>query len=221
MFALEYFLILLCLPNLLCCRASGHQQGELGGTAPGRKEPVLIKPGLSVGSLKLGDTRAKAFQLFLGEPQLIHDMVSPGCSTCFNWVDTDNSKAFGNIFVYLKDGFVSQIDSTTTRFSTASGIRPYNTPERVRQRYKGLRAYILSNFTSAAEGDRPLIYWVDRSSGIAFAFAYYPEKHQRYLHAIIVFKPNSDICPIGGRLEPDEKHELPPYTIELPDSTVH
>ena len=39
---------------------------------------------------------------------------------------------------------------------------------------KGLRAFVLLTAPVPALGDRPLVFWVDKKRGLAFAFAYDP-----------------------------------------------
>jgi hypothetical protein len=211
-------------PNNGAARALSSQGGEssreaaqptVQAPASGEGGSQLIRPGRSVGPLKLGATRDEALQLFNRKPDQSFGSYSSGCeSDSFNWVDWDKSRPLGNIFVYTTDGVVTQIESATTRYHTTDGVSIHASPGDVRRRYKGLQAYVLSNFTSEAEGDRPLVYWIDYAKGIAFAFAYYPEKSTRYLFAIIVFRPNTEICPIGGRMESAEKRKLPPYSLE-------
>jgi len=138
------------------------------------------------------------------------------CGTTFNWVDLVAPKVLGNVFVHLKEGFVVQIDAATTRFQTHDRLTINATPEQVRKRYPGLRAYILSEGTSQAEGMEPLVYWVDQQKGVAFAFAYSPKEKLRYLYPIIVFKPGAGICPEPEALGRSDKRELPPYSLDAP-----
>jgi len=176
-----------------------------------------IRPGFSVGPLKLGDTQEQAFRALHASQGQVYDFLTSGCGgTWFSWGDIHKSKSLGNVYFYLRDDAVFQVDSATTGFRTVEGVTARSSPEQVRRYYKGLRAYILSEFTSEALGNRPLIYWTDRAKGIAFAFAYYPKEQKRYLYAIIVFKPNTDLCPFGGTSDSHEVRELAPYSLEAP-----
>jgi hypothetical protein len=122
------------------------------------------------------------------------------------------------VFVQLKAGEVAQIDSGTPRFHTPEGITLYSSPQAVRKHYKGLRAFVLSNVYSEATGGRPLTYWIGSEKGIAFAFAYYPREQKRYLYRIIVFRPNTEVCPSEGGGD-SGKRELTPYALE-PDEPL-
>jgi hypothetical protein len=127
-------------------------------------------------------------------------------------------KRNGNVFVHLNDDVVFQIDSATSRFKTKDGITNGATPEEVRTRYRGLRAFNLSNGSSEAEGGRPLVYWVDSDKGIGFAFSYYRRERSWYLYRVIIFKPGADICPNPAALSPSDKRELPLYSLS-PEAT--
>jgi hypothetical protein len=176
-----------------------------------RSSPPLIVPGESVGSLRLGDSRARVRELFPAK-QVDQEWSDSrdDCGTVINWVDLERT---GNVFVHLRDGVVFQIDSATPRFKTKDGITNGATPEEVRNRYKGLRAFNLSNGWSEAEGGRPLVYWVDKDKGIGLAFAYYRRKKSWYLYHLVVFKPRADICPNPAALSSSDKRELPPYSL--------
>jgi hypothetical protein len=137
------------------------------------------------------------------------------CGDAYNWVES--SPAEGNVFIRFREGRVVQLESTSRRFHTVDDIRTYDPPEAVQSHYKGLRAYVLVGLSSSAFGGRPLIFWTDQARGIAFSFAYYPEEHRRYLYKIIVFKPNSALCPEGMPADPLRWKELPPYSLEPPD----
>lgn len=199
---------------ICACLASNAQ------TAKGRRSsPSLIVPGESVGSLRLGDSRVKVQELFPSKRNVDQEWSDSqdGCGTVINWVDLERT---GNVFVHLRDGVVFQIDSATPRFETIDGTTNGATPEEVRKRYKGLRAFNLSNGSSEAEGRRPLIYWVNKNKGMAFAFAYYRRKRKWYVYHLVVFKPGADICPNPEVLRALDKRELPPYSLnpEVPQS---
>jgi len=173
-----------------------------------------------VGALKLGDTRDRALNLFPFKPNMDQEFSQePDCGTELLWVDIKNSKV-GNVFVRMRNNVVFQIDSATTRYRTAEGITIRSHPEEVRKRYPHLRSYILSNITSQALGMRPLVYWIDRERGIAFAFAYSLTTRKRYLYEITVFKPNSEVCPMDDSHNSPDKRELAPYSLEPSDAKV-
>jgi len=122
----------------------------------------------------------------------------------------------GNLFIRFRDRTVYQINVATTRYHTLEGITINSSPQEVRRHYEGLHSYILSRITSNEL--RPLVYWVDKEKGIAFAFAPIGKKPGRYLTQIIVFKPNSEICPLDDSPNSPDKQELAPYSLEPPNS---
>lgn len=166
-----------------------------------------------MGAIRLGDPRDKVLALFPPSGGL-----QGSCGEIISKV-VKSSAGAGDLVVLIRDGKVIQIDSGTPRFHTADGIAPYDTPQKVRQHYKNLRAYGYS-ITSMALGDRPVIFWVDADRGIAFEFAYPREDGSRYLYAIIVFAPNTDFCPEDQEPEPGKWMEIAPYSLELPGSSV-
>lgn len=175
-----------------------------------------IVPGQRVGALRLGDSRATAQELFPAKENVDQEWADsqPDCGTVVNWVDIEDK---GNVFLHLRNGAVFQIDSATPRFKTEDGITSGATPEQVREHYKGLRAFNLSNGTSEAEGERPLVYWVDETKGIAFGFSFYRRNKSWYLYHIVVFRPGTEICPEPATLSSSDKRELPPYSLN-PDA---
>jgi hypothetical protein len=193
--------------------------GGRNGQTPkpdGKTSSALIRPGLSAGPLRLGDTYERATELFPPKPNIDQEFSQPaGCGRELNWVDLRNPQV-GNMFIRFKDGTIFQIDVASTRYHLTEGIAISSSPQEVRKHYQGLHAYILSNITSTEV--RPLVYWVDPKKGIAFAFAPYRRKHGRYLSKIIVFKPNSEICPADDSPNSPDKQELAPYSLEPPDS---
>jgi hypothetical protein len=176
-------------------------------------QPV-IEPGLSVGPLKLGDTRARALKLF---PKKDEDQEwEDKCGTTLFWVDTENRNGRGDLSIHLKKDKVFQIDSSTTRFHTAEGITTFDPPEKIAHDYKDLVAYTLLTAPVPALGDRPLVFWVDKKKGIAFVFAYYPEKRKRYVYKIIVFVPGKTFCPEGETTNSPKWQQISPYALEPP-----
>lgn len=207
----------LLLGSLLVVCISSSAASFCGQNEPSdRFAPDLIVPGQSVGQLKLGDTRERARDLFPYKPNMDQEWrEGPDCGTTVNWLDMSKSKMNGNLFIRLKEDKVFQIDSGTSSFHTENEITILRSPQEVRKKYPGLRAYILSNGFSEASGARPLVYWVDSEKGIAFAFAYSRRDHKRYLNWIIVFKPHAEVCPEYEPLGPSDKRELPPYSLSV------
>jgi hypothetical protein len=100
-------------------------------------------------------------------------------------------------------------------FHTPDGIGLLSSPEQVRRRYPKLEAWALSGNTGGeALGQRPLVYWIDRNAGLAFAFAYSQSEQKRYVWEIIVFKPGTDICPHDDSTNSSDKKKLAPFSLE-------
>ena len=176
---------------------------------------VNIEPGLSVGPLKLGDTRERALELF---PKKDEDQEwTNSCGTTLDWVDAANRTGRGDLFIRLnKKGKIFQIETATTRFHTSEGITTFDHGEKVANAYKDMRAYTLLTAPVPALGDRPLVYWIDKKKGIAFAFAYYPKERKRYLYKIIVFEPGKTFCPEEETTGSPKWQAIPSYALEPP-----
>jgi hypothetical protein len=175
---------------------------------------TIIDPGASVGPLKLGDSRAHALDLF---PQKPEDQAwDDPCGQTLDWIDTSNPMGRGELLIRISKDKVFQIESATTRFKTAEGITTFSAPEDVRNVYKGLRAYVLLTAPVPALGDRPLVFWIDKKRGLAFAFAYDPSHHKRYVYKIIVFEPNKEFCPELEKTSSPKWQGIAPYSVEPP-----
>lgn len=212
---LAALVVLLFVADVVATAQQGSSVPRNSAQGSSPSEPSgLIVPGLSVGQLKLGDTRARALELFPFKPNV--DQESPqesGCGQELNWVDLKRPH-IGNVFIRSRDDVIFQIDVATTRYRTAEGVAVNVSPREVQAHYKGLHAFVLSEITSEAEGNRPIVYWVDSEKGIAFAFAYSKNERRRYLYEIIVFKPRSQVCPSDGSTNSPDKRELPAYSLE-------
>ena len=206
-------LVTLILPAILLLTHSGPitaQEPEPSALS----SQVMIEPGLSIGPLKLGDTRERALELF---PKKAEDLEWQNtCGTTLDWVDAENPTGHGDLFIRLKKGKIFQIESATTRFHTAEGITTFDHGDKVAGAYKDLRAFTLLTQPSPALGDRPLVFWVDKKKGIAFAFAYYPAEHKRYLYKIIVFEPNKTFCPEEETTSSPKWQPIKSYALEPP-----
>jgi len=175
---------------------------------------TMIEPGLSVGPLKLGDSRDRALELF---PRKDEDQEwKDACGTTLDWVDATNRTGKGELDIRLKKGKIFQIESSTTRFHTAEGITTFDSPEKVRRVYKDLLAYTLLTPPNPTLGDRPLVFWIDKKKGIAFSLAYYPAEHKRYVYKVIVFTPNKGFCAEGETTDSPKWFQIDSYSLEPP-----
>lgn len=175
---------------------------------------TIIEPGAALGPLKLGDPKAQALALFPRKE--IDQQWDDPCGTTLDWVDATNPMGRGDVFIRVKKGKVFQIESSTTRFHTADDITIFDPPEKVANAYKEMHAWVLLNPPSPALGSRPLVFWLDKRKGIAFAFAYDPSHHKRYVYKIIVFEPNKEFCPELEKTSSPKWQEINPYSVEPP-----
>jgi hypothetical protein len=176
---------------------------------------IQIDPGQRIGPLKIGDSQARALELFPLKPG-IDQQWDDKCGTTLDWVDSTNPNGRGDLFIRLKKGKVVQIESSTTRFHTAEGIATFDSPSAIREHYKDLRAYTLLTPLTSSLGNRPLVFWIDKKKGIAFTLAFYPKEHKRYIYKIIVFVPGKEFCPEEESISSPKWQEIPPYALEPP-----
>jgi|SRR5579863_364445 len=177
-------------------------------------EEMTIEPGSHVGLLKLGDSRARALELF---PKKAEDQEwTNNCGTTMDWVDATNPNGKGDLSIRIKKDKVFQIESATTRFHTLEGITTFDHPEKIAHAYEDLHAYVLLTPPNSALGDRPLVFWIDKKKGIAFVFAYYPAEHKRYLYKIVIFEPNKTFCPEEETTSSPKWQSIPAYSLEPP-----
>jgi glycosyl transferase family 2 len=154
---------------------------------------TMIEPGHSMGPLKLGDSADRALELF--PRKAIDQSWDDECGTTIDWTDSNNPVGHGEVFIRLKKGKVFQIESSSTRFHTAEDITTFDSPEKVRNAYKDMRAWVLLTTPSPALGSRPPVFWIDKKKGIAVELAYDAQRHRRYVYKVIVFEPNKTFCP--------------------------
>jgi|SRR5580704_2293593 hypothetical protein len=176
----------------------------------------LIEPGIRVGPLKLGDSQERALELFPKKPNIDQETFLPNCGTEYIWSDLDDP-SHGTIMMRFKKDRVWQIESVSANYHTRDGIAVGDSPDRVRESYKGLSAFLLLGPMPEVFGERPLIFWTDQEKGIAFAFAYSRANRERYLYKIIVYAPKSTFCPEGEEMSPKNWREMVPYALEPAD----
>lgn len=176
---------------------------------------TLIDPGSAVGPLKLGESRDRALEAF---PKKAEDQEwTDDCGSTIDWVDTDNPMGRGDVLIRInKKGKIFQIESATTRFHTAEDITTFSNPEKIRSAYREMRAFVLLTSPSPALGDRPLVFWIDKKRGIAFALAFDPSQHKRYVYKVIIFEPNKDFCPEQEKTNSPKWQAIAPYSLEPP-----
>jgi hypothetical protein len=203
-------LTILCL---LPCFLSFGSPGQSNQTT---RQSKLVIAGAQVGPLKLGDSRERALELFPFKKDVDQEFPQPDpCGTELNWVDSRDPNDGGNVFIHFRGGAVFQIDVADPWFRTPDGISFLSSPEQVRRHHPKLEAWILSgNNGGEALGERPLVYWIDRNAGLAFAFAYSQSERKRYVWETIVFRPGDEICPQDDSTNSSDKRRLAPFSLE-------
>jgi hypothetical protein len=181
----------------------------------------VIEPGRGVGPLKLGDTHARALELFgpTEEDYNFEGASGPCDHSEMHWYDAGTDS--NGLFVYLRGGRVYEIASATPRYVTAEGLKNGSTPADVRRRYPSARAYALLESGGKEVGGRDIVYWVARESGVAFELYYNPEGRARYVESVVVFEPGTEFQPKGCRHTAPAWIELKPFALEPPARGRH
>lgn len=191
-------------------KESQERPGSIQSSSKNSKDSHLIEPGKGIGQIRLGDSRESVFDALdfdSGE-----EIQTDNCGAEFIALDK-KSHPQGDFSIRFQDSKVIQIEAGTPSFQTSAGVKAYDSPERVRSSYSGLRAYTLSGNSPIAFGGVSLIYWIDWTNGVAFLFATRVRTHQRYLYSIIVFKAGGKFCPERGTIDSPEWRELSPYSL--------
>jgi hypothetical protein len=178
---------------------------------------------MSVGRLSVGASRETVEQIFPFKKDVDQDTSFPRDPSCgaieeVNWVDDGDAsgKITGNIFVYLREGRVFQMASSTTRFRTVEGIVRDSLPDSVKKYYGDLKAYALAGSGGQMFDFHDFVYWVSRPKGIAFQIAFSRRYRRPLVHDVIVFQPNTDFLPQGCIYAPGRWLEIPAYSLEYP-----
>ena len=197
---------------LLACGVVLGNASSIAQTAP--LDHLVIFPGKAVGSLALGDTHAKALELYPFKQDVDQEFdQEPDCGSELNFVDLSSPKQVGNVFIRFRNNKVFQIDVASNRYQTKAGISTNSSSQEIRKAYPHLRSYILSNITSEAFHNLPTIYWIDEDEGIAFAFLGAPRVRKHLPYEIIVFQPKAQVCAPDTPLKSSQRRELPPYSL--------
>jgi len=210
--------LVFALTTLLLISASTQLRAGSGTPQTSSDDPkfanTMIEAGHSVGPLKLGDSVDRSHELFPKKD--IDQEWDDACGSTIDWIDSTNPDGHGDVFIRVKKGKVFQIESSTTRFHTAEDITTFDAPEKVRNAYKEMHAWVLLIAPSPLLGSRPPVFWIDKKKGIAFEFAFDAPHHKRYVYKIIVFEPNKTFCPEQETLNSLKWQALDPYAMEPP-----
>jgi hypothetical protein len=177
----------------------------------------LIVAGRSAGHLQLGDTHERALEL-LGKPIEEYTYDENSFTHCryteLHWRGEDSE--YHEIFAYLKEGRIYQIEIFTHRFATTDKIKSGVAPQQVIKHHPSSQTYQLVGSGGQSEGGRDIIYWVDSNDGIAFGLYYSPQLKNRQVESISIFSPNADFLPKGCISQPQEWRKLKPFALDVP-----
>jgi hypothetical protein len=168
----------------------------------------LIKPGESVGPLRLGASRDEIVGILVLKPNVDQEYSygEPCPHTAIHWLDLE-FEAYG-LSVFFKNGKVFQIQAASPRFRTATGITTESSVEDVRRHYPDTRAFVLINSGADVVGGKDLVYLVDSMRGIAFEFYYNRRVRKRLVYKVIVFEPRTEFLPDGCVQLPQKWQEI-------------
>ncbi len=161
----------------------------------------------------LGDPKDQVLAHFKLKPNVDEEVTRKSCGatlTEIHWLDLDHRH--NGIWFYLKDNIVFQIRSSTSQFRTQKGITTDSTAEFVRRNYANLKAFRLQNSGNQATGWKDHVYWVGRSSGIAFELYYNDDYKEWKVLSVFIFRPDAEFLPGTCIYPPQEWKEIPPYT---------
>jgi len=202
------------LVTLLLFSTSGRITRSAPAASHVSKPNAIILAGKSVGLLELGDTRERVLELFPKRKNQDFEWDYPYCGQIkeIHWPDFELQSS--GVFVYLRDGYVFQIEAQTPRFQTPEGITVDSQASLVRRHYHLAEAHVLKSSGGKEVGGRDLIYWVNREKGIAFEFRYHRQRKRRVVGSVIVFRTGTEFFPQGCIVVPQEWHKLPAYALE-------
>ncbi len=187
-------LIILCLAVGACALA--------GRSAIAQTEPKtgLILPGSSVAGVKLGDNASRFDAVFpkgpVSENHSASGAVGEGCPTeIYYWSDLALNTSV--VTAYLNAGEISQISTQGPVFFLPDGLKTGATEEQVKKAYPKGQGYVLLGSASHLNGERNLVYWVDKADGVAFKLTWWPSKKTRTVSGIDIFPKGSDFRPEG------------------------
>jgi hypothetical protein len=205
--------------TLLTVTAESPSSILLAGPVLPSPDSKTILPGESFGPLKLGDTRETVLEFFPFKKDIDSQYAYSFCGgyTEIHWLHLDNGgRHASDVSFFLREDLVFQIESSDSKFTTGEGIVVGTSPEKVKSYYKDVKSYVLVGSKARDVGNRDLTYWVSRTQGIAFEFAYFPKLGKRQVSKIILFRSNSDFFPGGCLVPPRKWLEIQQYLVEPP-----
>lgn len=140
----------------------------LAGAVPGAAGDAVVKPGESIGSLKLGSPRT-SFLKMNGKPTITGK--APGGGTADVWRSTPQELA---VEVVYRSNRAIQIAVSSPEFVTRNGLSTASTFQRIRSRLSNARH---TTYFFDKESGKGLSYVDDVKGGLAFVF-FAPTSHE-------------------------------------------
>lgn len=164
----------------------------------------VITPGHGIGKAVLGISEEDISQLFPYNSRRDQKWTDD-CGDAYNWIGDEHEK----LLFRFQNGRLTQVEARSRSFHTAESLNLDSGLSDVRKEYPNLRAYKLLAPVDIAQGNQPLIFWIDKLRGVAFALAYGTDTKKRYLYYIIVFPAGTMFCPEGELIDDGKWVEVP------------
>jgi hypothetical protein len=160
----------------------------------------LIVPGKSIGKINLGMTDS-LLGVVLGKADMSDAAMGKAWLTWYGKKpDEHNNKTELNIFTSYKDTsmrekIVQQVRTTSSFFSTASGLHIYSSLDDIKKQFPQLKKAATYNDSS-----RTIIIYDEQQQGIAFEMA--PANQQEICTGIIIHEPGIKVTQTYISLHP-------------------
>lgn len=182
-----------------------RQQTNVDTTAVSQQQPAankLIVPGESVGQTSIG-TDAATLATILGKPDASDAAMGKAWLTWNGKKDEHNNITTLNIYTTYKDSTmrektVQQIRTTSSYFSTASGIQVYSSLADIRKQFPAIKKVAQYN-----DDGRNIVIYDDKEMGIAFEIA--AANEQQICTGIIIHKKGEAVTNVYMFLHPGMK----------------
>lgn len=199
---------------IFTCWSADAQTRKGAGVISSAK--TFIVAGKSVGRINVGDALNRIFQLY---PKLKRADYSParGC-------DFSSLELLDSLTVVIKGERVVQItvknNYPKVSSETTEKIQPGSPAASVKKSYPNAdKAFTKLSETYSSTGYEPLIYWVDKNTGIAFEF-YTDPIRGRLVNAIHIFAPGDRFLFNDGCDDNEDLRELPSFATKVPDKMI-
>lgn len=161
----------------------------------------LIDPGVGIDKVRLEETE-EILTNRLGKPteRFHYDYTLSSGNSCdkieLRW--TESFSHGDDLYAYIKDGRVFEIDTSLSNYSTAQGVK-FDMPltEVLEKAGSSARLMRLNNSAGEYMGGKDFLYLIDKEEGIAYEFYYHRKEKIRKLSKIIIFRKDAEFVPQG------------------------